>query len=97
MKPRVFAFPRGTTTEQALPVIRAALEDEGLALAPAYSHGKITSVLADGLCQFKVPGERVVDPQVARELNVLAQEHYDRARAERAARVAASGAAEAST
>lgn len=94
MEPRVFDFPRGTTTEQALPVIRSALEDEGLALAPAYSHGKITSVLVDGFCQFRVPGARIVDPQTAQELNVLAKEHYDRARAEREARLAASGAGE---
>lgn len=92
MHARQFPFERGTTTEEALPVIRAALADEGLALAPAYSHGKITSVIRDGLVVFKVPAERIVDPEQAAAFAIVAREHYARARAERDAAIAASQA-----
>lgn len=98
---RRFVFPdRTTTVADALPVIREALRDEGLELAPAYSHGKVTSALVDASpshpagVEFQVPAERIVDPDVAMVLRIAAAEYYERVRQEREARIAAQGGAE---
>lgn len=60
---RVFEFDPGTTMQDAVPVIRAALNDEGLTLAPETAHGKITSVTVGGRCLFRVPEFRIVSPE----------------------------------
>lgn len=49
------------TMDQALTTIRAALDDEGLALGPrAASADGVTSVIADGVKTFFVPSSRVM-------------------------------------
>jgi len=60
---RVFDFDPDVTMERAARTIRAALEDEGLALSPSGRAGAITSCVVDGRCLVRVPESRVVSPE----------------------------------
>lgn len=58
---RLFETDTSVTMEQALAMIRAALEDEGLALGPSAARlDHVTSVVRDGVKVFRVPSGRVM-------------------------------------
>lgn len=57
---RIFEMGRETTMPEALRTIRAALDDEDLALGPKSGAGDmVTSVIVDGRKQFRVPPSRI--------------------------------------
>lgn len=60
-RPRTFDFHRTIALWEALPVIQAALDDEGLTLNDADngSHSRITSVLVDGVKRVIIPASRI--------------------------------------
>lgn len=65
-RPRVFDFDVGVPMSDALRVIRAALEDEGLALGPrSGSMDQVTSVIVNGRQLFRVPLTRIWEPEAA--------------------------------
>jgi hypothetical protein len=68
---RVFDFDPGVALPDAVRTIRAALEDEGLTLAPEHSHGRITSVVVSGRCLVRVPESRIVSPEQDEEIRAL--------------------------
>lgn len=58
---RRFYFEPSTPMLVGLETIRAALDDEGLALGPrASSADSVTSVIVDGQSVFIVPGTRIM-------------------------------------
>jgi len=59
---RNFDFDPNTPLFAAIPVVVAALDDEGLALLPMTNSpgDDITSVLIDGVKRVIVPGHRIV-------------------------------------
>lgn len=58
---RRFDFERGTRLEEALPVIREALRDEGLQLGTIQTLGgeRIRLILVDDVARVIVPAERI--------------------------------------
>lgn len=58
---RLFLTDPSVTMEDALPMIRAALDDEGLALGPSAARSdNVTSVISRGVKTFRVPSQRVM-------------------------------------
>ena len=60
-KPRTFDVDRSLSRAEALRVIVAALDDEGLALTVSDTAGVITTVLVDGIKRVIIPAHRIVD------------------------------------
>lgn len=64
---RVFDFDVGTSMGDALRTIRAALDDEGMALGPTTNAtmDKVTSVIVGGRQLFRVPMSRIWEKREA--------------------------------
>lgn len=63
---RVFEFEIGVPMDQRLRIIRAALDDEDLALGPkSGSADMVTSVIQAGRCETRVPLTRVMSREDA--------------------------------
>jgi hypothetical protein len=74
LQDRTFETDTSVTMDEALQMIRAALDDEGLALGPkAGQNDGVTSVLVDGVKIFRVPSVRIVTREDDRSMREIWQ------------------------